>query len=155
MAGLARPISAADVRRKAIGIGAVEVHRGLRVRPGAVEQREQPVVKNVGKAGERRVAVLPQAIASIFRQVQRQRSVRAEEPEEEDLHPRRQTFAAGSQRAERPRRKSHRRFLAQADRVVLRAGTFPQPRMVRRGAFHAAQRLEEVELMRGTLDLAK
>ncbi len=145
----------ADVVREAIGLGAVQVHRGLGVRPGAVEKRQQPVVEDVGEAGEGRVARLPQAIAGIFRQVQRQGSMRAEEAEEKDLHPRRNAVAAGNERTHRPRRESHRRLLAQADRVVLGPRTLTQSRLRRGGALQSPQRLEEVERVRGSLDLAQ
>ena len=76
------PNSASDISGEAVAPGAVETHRRLRLRPGAIEERQHPVMEDVEKAREGRVARVARALAHVFGQMGRQRPVGPQQAEE-------------------------------------------------------------------------
>ena len=76
------PEERADVDREAIVVRAIAVDVRLRLRPGAIEQRQEAMVKEVEEPAERRIAGVPQPLARVLGDVNRQRAVRAEQAEQ-------------------------------------------------------------------------
>jgi hypothetical protein len=77
-----------DVDREAILLQAIPIDVRLRLSPGAVEEGEEPMMQDIEKPAEGRVARMLEALARVLREVNRERSVGAEETEEPDLEPR-------------------------------------------------------------------
>jgi hypothetical protein len=135
--------------RKAVVLGAVVLHARLRLRPRAVEQRQQPVVEHVEKALQRGIAALAQALAHVLGQVQRHRPLRPEQAEEVHAQPRHATLAAEA--GQGGRGKAQLRLLPQAQRLLHRPHRAAEARRLGRQVLHAAQQREEVVRMRRRL----
>ena len=143
-----QPGECADVGREAVVVRAVAIDMRLRLRPRALEQREHPVVKQIEEPAERRIAGVALALARVFGDVRRQRTVRAEESEQPDLQPRRRAVVAGLERREGSGRKGEVGILSEAYRLVGRAQRAAPPRLVLVQAFEPAQRLVEIVAVR-------
>ena len=59
--------------------GPIEVHGLLRIRPCAEEKGEQPMMKHVAESGKRGVAMVEDALASVFGEAEWQGPVRSEQ----------------------------------------------------------------------------
>jgi hypothetical protein len=77
------------IDREAVGARPLEAHGRLGVGPGAVEQAHQTMVKNISEAYEGRIVGVAQPFAGVFGQMDRQRPVGPEQPEEVGTEPRR------------------------------------------------------------------
>ena len=88
VAFLLRRLADADQARQvfveASVVRAIQRHRRLRVGPCAVKQQRQPVMEQVGERQQGGVLMVVHPFAHVFGQVQRQRSVGAEQAEAED-----------------------------------------------------------------------
>ena len=80
---------AANVLRPVLVLGAVKVHRLLRIRPRAKKERGHAMVEDIAERRERGVAVMMNPIAGKFSEAKRQRAVRPEEAEVPVVHHRR------------------------------------------------------------------
>ncbi len=109
---------------------AVEADRRARVGPGAVEQRQRPVMEDVGEALEGRVAMVAATVPCIFRQVQRQRAIGTEQAEEMHQQPCRSSVFPWLPGGQRGRGENDRRFLRQPHRVLCRPHAAAQARPV-------------------------
>ena len=134
------------VHRKAIRFRAIAVDVRLRLGPGPVEQREEPMMKDVEKPAERRVARKTQPLARVFREMERQRPVGPEQAEQPHLEPRR--LAIGLERCQRSGRKRQVRILPQPHGFVDRTECFSPTRLPVVQAFQPAQRLVKVVAVR-------
>ena len=77
-----------DVDGEAVLIRPVVIDVRLRLRPCAVEQREESMVEDVEEPAQRRIAGMTQSLACVLGNVQRERTVRSEQSEEAHLQPR-------------------------------------------------------------------
>ena len=141
------PKKCSDVGREAIFLRPIPVDVRLRLGPGPVEEREEPVMKDIEKAAERRIARKTQPLPRVFREVQRQGAVGPEQPEQPHLEPRRPA-AAGLERGQRRGRKRQIGILPQPHRFVDRTERFSPTRLPVVQAFQPAQRLVEVVSVR-------
>jgi len=105
---------------KAPVVGAVQRDRRLRIRPGAVKQQRKAVMEQIGKRAEAGVLMMINTLAGVFGHVDRQRAVRAKQAEAEDRHLMQPAFFALAYLSQRRRRKTHRRLLADAQRLKFR-----------------------------------
>ena len=149
-AGLLRLLQAearAEPAGEAVVARAVLVHRRLGLRPGTVEERQQAMVEDIEKAGQRRVAAEAKALAHVLRQVQRHRSLRAEQAEEADAQARCR-FAAHLEALQRRRGEIELGILAEPQRFREWPQRFPEARQVRAQGLDASQHGKEVVLAR-------
>src|SRR5919106_1510995 len=136
---------AADVAGKARVVRPIMVDRRLRIRPGAVEQQQQAMVEDVGKAGERRVALLLLATPGVVGQMDRQRSVRAEQPEKAHRKASGRGRFPGHERRQIGRRKGQVGLLTHPDRLLARPACPTQTRRLRMRPLQQTERLQELE----------
>src|ERR1019366_6948838 len=118
------------------------------LRPGPMKDEQEPVMEDVEKARQRRVAGVPHPLARVLRQVARQRPVRAPEPEEGLGDVRRPAFAPRNEAAERRRLERGGRSLGHAERLVGRTHGLAEPRRGRERGLEATERDVEVEAPR-------
>jgi hypothetical protein len=124
-------------------VGTVQADDRLGLRPGAVEQQAEAVAEHVQEAQQRRVAVVHHALARMFRQVDGQRAVGAQQSEDA-LHQPRRRVRVEHHAGQGGRGEGQRGFLRQAQWLVLRALGFAQARQVGVARLDAAQGLEQV-----------
>src|SRR5690606_28057043 len=98
----------------------VVAERGLRVRPCTVEQTEEPMMEHIGEAPEAWVVEVQLARVRVLRQVQRQRPVRTEQPEEIDADIARLVRTAGAKLGDGRRCERQRRRLPEPNGLVGR-----------------------------------
>jgi hypothetical protein len=134
----------AEIAGKAIVVRPIAIDMRLRLRPCPVEQRQEPVMEEVEEARQRPVPRLPQAVARVFRDVDRQRAVRTEQAEQVDVQPRRTAAAARLERGQRRRRERQIRILAETHRLVGRPPGVAPARLRVVHALETPQRLVEV-----------
>src|SRR6185503_8805322 len=133
--------------------GAVEAHRGLRLRPSAVEELEHAVVEHVEEAHERRIAGVALAVARPVGEMDRQGAVGAEQAEHA-LHQARRTRRGGRlERGKRGGRERERGLLREAHRLVQRTPRLADACALRMRRLDHAHRLEEIELPGRALEL--
>src|SRR5262249_35485806 len=123
---------------------AVDAHRGLRLGPCPVEERQHAVVEDVEEAHERRVATVARTVARPVGEVDRQRAVRAEQAEHA-LHQARRTRLA-LEGGERRRAERERGFLREAHRLVERTARLADAGVAGMRRLDQAHRLEEIKL---------
>ena len=115
--GRRQPDERTDIGREAILVRAIAIDVRLRLRPRAIEQRQEAMMEEIEEPAERRDRRLTQSLARVLGDVQRQRSVRTEQAEEPHLQPRTAAVASGLERGQRRRRERQIRILAEADRL--------------------------------------
>src|SRR5690606_37575315 len=142
---------AADVDLEPLRGRTVQAHGGLRVRPRPVEQAHHPVMEHVRKAAERRIAD-ELARVRVLRQMNRQRPVRAEQPERVRGEIARPARLAGSEGRDRRRRERERRLLPEPHVLGRRTRGLADARHVGMEALELAKRREEIELVRRFLE---
>ena len=113
-------------------VRAVAVDVRLRLRPRAVEQREEAMMEEIEEPAERRIAGVPQPMARVLGDVDRQRAVRPEQAEQPDLQARRRAVLPELERGERSRRERHVGILSQSHRLVNRTERGAPARLCRR-----------------------
>ena len=106
------------------------------------------MVEHVEEAAERRIAGVAQPFARVFGEVQRQRTVRAEQAEEPDLQPRRPSARCRSRTTRAAPARTTVGILAEAHRLVHRAQRFAPARLVAVQALEPPQCLIEVVAVR-------
>ena len=89
-------------------------------------------MEQVGKRAEAGVLMMINSLAGVFGHMDRQRAVRAKQAETEDRHLVQPAFLPLADLSQRRRRKTHRRLLADAQRLKFR-----QRRASQRVAFAA------------------
>ena len=134
----------ADVDEKPIVVGPIAVDVRLGLSPRAVEQRDEPVMKQIEEAAQRRVAGMPQAMPCVLGEVNRQRAVRTEQTEEPDLQPRRGSILPPFERGERRGGKRHVGILSKPHGLVYGPERRAPPWLVVVQALEPPQRLVEV-----------
>ena len=138
----------ADVPDEAVAIGAVAIDVRLGLRPGAVEERDEAMVKDVQEPAERRVAGIPQPFPRVFREMKRERAVGSEQPEQPDLQPRGTPVDPVFQRRQRRGGEGQLRILSEPHPLVNRPQRFAPPRLGVVQAFQPPQCLIEIEAVR-------
>src|SRR6185503_5860403 len=103
------------------------------------------VVKEIEEAHQGRIAVVDEPLARVLGDVERQRSVGAEEAEESLLEPRRPAAVVRLTRRQGRRREGHGRLLREAYRLVPGTQRLPELRLVGEQAFDSPERLGEIE----------
>ena len=116
----AEPDQRADIEREAVLFRTIEADGRPRIGPGAIEQRQRAMVEDIGEALKGRIAMVAPPVARVFRQMQRQRAVRAEQAEEMHQQPRRVAVLLRLQCGERGRGEHDRGFLRQPHRILCR-----------------------------------
>ncbi|VTT27911.1 Uncharacterised protein [Klebsiella pneumoniae] len=144
LARLAHADQAGDVLLKMALPGAIQRHGRLRIGPGAVEQQRQPVVKQVGKGSEAVVLLVIDALARVLGQVNRQRPVRAKQPEAVDRHLMQRAAVARRNAGNGRGSKRQRGQLADAQRFMARQRRTPQRITLTALCIDAPQQLEQV-----------
>ena len=138
----------ADIHREVVVLRTIAIDVRLRLRPGPVEQRKKAMVEDIEESAERRVAGIAQPFPRVLGDVQRQRPVRTEQPEQSHLQPRRPSRDAGLERGERRRRERQIGILPQPDPLVDRSQRFAPAGLFTVQAFQTPQRLIEIEAVR-------
>jgi hypothetical protein len=135
------------VHRETIRLRAIAVDVRLRLGPGPVEKRKEPMMKNVEKPAEGRVARMVEAGARIFREVNRQRPVGAEQAEQPHLKPWYLTIVR-LERCQRSGRKRQIRILPEPHWFVDGTEGLSPPRLPVVQAFQPPQRLVKIVAIR-------
>ena len=104
-------------------------------------------MEEVSKADKGRIAEVAHPIARVFGQVQRQRPVRPEQPEEVSGQAIGPATAPGTIRGQGGRRETHGGLLTQPDRIVRRAYGFAEPLFITIGVLQPPQGLVEPKLV--------
>ena len=81
------PCERAHVALEAIVGWPIAAHRGLGGGPGAIEEEQHSVVKQIEEARHRWIVGVAKTVARVFGQVQWKRSIGAEQPEEVHREP--------------------------------------------------------------------
>ena len=126
----------------------VHLHGWLRVCPRAIEQAEDAVVKDVCEGDERGVVLVADAVANVFRDVERQGAVRAKQAEAEHTNRGRCTAPTGLYTKYGRGRKDGRRVLAQSHRVVARGSRIAEPWPIIGAGLNKPQQGEQVNSFR-------
>ena len=96
----------ADVGQVMILVSPITIDVRLCLRPCAVEERKESMMKNIEEPAERAVARIAQPIARVLGQVRRQRTIRPEQPEQPHLKP----WLRGARFGSKPRQGRRGRY---------------------------------------------
>ena len=105
-------------------------------------------MEQVGEALEGRVALVAKPVAGVFGQMQRQRSIRPEQAEEQHQQPIRMPRLPRAPAGQHGRREIDRRLLRQPDAVLRRPHALPEARPVAVQRFQLAHHAVERERVR-------
>ena len=96
----------------------IAIDMRLCLRPGAVEQRDEPMLEQIEKPAERRIAGMAEPMPSVLRDVNRQRTIGPDQAEQPYLQARRRALLAEFDRMQRGRGEREVRVLTQPERLV-------------------------------------
>ncbi len=94
-----------DIRGKTVVGRAIPVDVWLRLGPGPIEQRQESVMEHIEERTERRIGGVSLPLPRIFGDVQGQRAIRTEQPEQPDPQSRLPVSSSVVERGERGRSK--------------------------------------------------
>ena len=95
---------------EAVGLGSIEADGRARTGPGAIEQRQYAVMKDIRKASKSRVFGVVDALSDIVGQMERQRPLRTEQTEKIHVQQRRKAIRSRSEIRQRGRSERQRTF---------------------------------------------
>ena len=136
--------------------GPLDLHLRALVGPGAVEQRQHPVLHHVGEVEEGGIArgaldpggepALRQPVEHPTRQVQRHRALRPEQPDQRHRHPGRRVAGSGCKRHHVAQRETEPHLLAEPRRLAVRTARASEAAAT---GLEPAQQFEEIHVRRG------
>jgi hypothetical protein len=137
-----------DVDLKPIVLRPIAVDVRLRLRPGAVEERDEPVMEQIEEPAQRGIAGVPQAMSGVLGDVDGHRPVGAEQAEQPDLQARRRPILAEFERRQRGRGERHVGILSKPQGLVNWTEGRTPAWLVAVQALESPQRLVEVVAIR-------
>ena len=134
-----------DIGGKTVVGRAIAVDVRLCLRPGPIEQRQEPVMEHIEERTERRIGGVSLTLPRVFGDVQWQRAIRTEQPEQPHPQSRLPLSSSVVERGDRGGSKCEIGFLPQAHGLVNRPERLAPARLVESHALQPAQRLVEIE----------